>query len=355
MISEYSALLARMKAVKSNLLSRDTFLKLIEVNTNDEVAKILLTTAYEPYIKKHSKGEHYRREYIERALRDSFMDMYFKALVFLPKAAAKIVKEALRRFELENIKLILRSRGKEDEFGLVKEDLIDLRSYSKIPFEELLNLNTIEEVAEHLKDTPYGNTLRRITESYKEEGLFAIEMGLDYEFFRRLIYLAKSLSFPDRDIMRFYLGLECDMLNLLWILRAKLIHKFSDEVVFTYTLPFGHLIKDAMLRRIVKINSIAEIQATLEGNPWEDVFEGIEYFSISTEIKMKRKFYNTVINSQLLKANPFSIAPFIETLTLKEVEVTDITTIIESKRYQFTTEEMQKYLITEIPLEVNIS
>lgn len=337
---DYSAAFARIRAIRGELLSREALEEILNSKTLEGLVDIIKKT---PYGK--DKTLPYSREGLERILKSSIIDIYFKVLQFMPERTRTFLKATIKRFEIDNIKRILTSKIKNGE-EIPKEALYDLRELSSLNLDELLSARNLSEAIEVLKKSPYGEYLEGKLPEEDIETLFGIEMVLDYGFFKELISLNESLNPIDRKINSFYLGMQCDLINLGWIIRAKSFFRFSEAKIFSYTLPFGRYLDNRKLKELIKAKGFEDFLNLLSNTPWREEIEKVSDFKDPlVERRLLRRFYNSVIKSTLIKNNLFSIGSFIELLCQKEMEISDLTVIIESKAYDLPPEKIRPLLL----------
>lgn len=339
-VIDYSAAFGRIRALRGELLDGKTIEETLNAKSLEGIIDILKRTCY-----GMGRPLPYSREGLERTIRNSIVELYTKVLDFMPKETRELLKVAIRRFEIENIKKILTSKL-QDGKAISKESLMDLRGFSTVPIEKLLSAKGFNEVVEVLKNTHYGEYLKGRLPEERLETLFAVETALDYGFFRELIELNETLKDIDRKINSFYFGMQCDLLNLQWIVRAKSFFGFSEEKIFSYTIPFGAYLDNTKIRDLIRSKTLEEFLRPLSRTPWgRDMGEISDLKDPSLETKLLRRFYSGVIKSPLIKSNLFSIGSFIELLCQKEMEVHDLTVIIESKAYEIPPEAIRPLLL----------
>lgn len=338
--SKYAAAFARIRAIRGNLLEKEKLEEILNAKTLEGIIEILKKT---PYGKERALP--FSREGLERAIKNTIIDIYTKVLEFLPENTREFLRVAVRRFEIDNIKKILTSKLHEER-TLSEENLLDLGEFSVVPISELLSAKSLPEIIEKLRKTPYGKYIEGKLPDENLETIFAIEMVLDYGFFKELIALNKKLDEIDRKINSFYFGLQCDLLNLTWVLRARNFFGFSEEKIFSYTVPFGTYLNNEKLRKLAKAKGFEEFLKPILDTPWGKELEEVGNLKDpALETRLLRKFYETTVKSSLIKSNPFSIGSFIELLCLKEMEIHDLTTIIESKAYDLPLEKVKPFLL----------
>lgn len=339
-VIEYSAAFARIRAIRGELLSKEVLEEALNSKTLEGLVDIIKKT---PYGK--DKTLPYSREGLERTLKSSIIDIYLKVLQFMPEKARDFLKATIKRFEIDNIKRTLTSKVKNGE-EIPKEALYDLRELSSLNLDELLSARNLSEAIEILRKSSYGEYLEGKLPEEDIETLFGIEMALDYGFFKELIALNETLDTIDRKINSFYLGMQCDLINLGWIIRAKSFFKFSEAKIFSYTLPFGRYLDNRKLNELIKAKNLEDFLKPLSDTPWREVVEKSDDLKNPIiERKLLKRFYDSVVKSTLIRNNLFSIGSFIELLCQKEMEISDLTVIIESKAYDLPPERIRPLLL----------
>ncbi|MCS7233797.1 MAG: V-type ATPase subunit [Synergistetes bacterium] len=339
-VIDYSAAFARIRAIRGELLNKEVLEEALNSKSLEGLVDIIKKT---PYGK--DKPLPYSREGLERLLKSSIIDIYLKVLEFMPKRSREFLKATIKRFEIDNIKRILTSKLKNGE-EISKEALYDLKGLSYLDIDELLSARKLSEAVEVLRKSSYGEYLEGKLPEEDVETIFGIEMILDYGFFKELIQLNETLDPIDKDINNFYFGMQCDLINLGWIIRAKNYFSLREEKIFSYTLPFGRYLNNKKLKELTQAKKIEDFLKPLSNTPWgEEIGKFTDLKDPLIERKLLKRFYNSVTKSPLIRNNLFSIGSFIELLCQKEMEIYDLTVIIESKAYDIPPETVRPLLL----------
>ncbi|GEM_PF-2094040 len=339
-VVDYSAAFASIRAIRGELLDERTIEEALNARSLEGVIDVLKKTYY-----GKEKALPYSREGLERTIKGSIVDIYTKVINFMPEKTKNFLTAAIRKFEIENIKRILTSKLLETPM-ISKESLIDLKGFTTIPLERLISARSFSETIEFLKKTPYGDYIKGKLPEERIETLFAIEMVLDYGFFRELIERNEGLESIDKDINSFYLGMQCDLINLEWIIRAKSFFGFSEERILSYSIPFGRYLNNSKIRELIRAKSFEDFLRPLHRTPWgEELKEVTDLKDPILDARLLKRFYRSVIKSPLIRKNIFSIGSFIELLCQKEMEIHDLTIIIESKIYDVPPETVRPLLL----------
>jgi V/A-type H+-transporting ATPase subunit C len=182
-----------------------------------------------------------------------------------------------------------------------------------------------------------------------EQNLFPLEVALDLYYWRQLWAEAKKLSGQDRVQASRIIGSLMDVNNLMWVIRYKVYHGLSEEEIINYTLPFGYHVRDEDVRAIAAGADLALVVGRVfPGIPdlnvlMEDPRRGLPQL----EVILKRRLMEQCLSAFI--GNPFHIGIPLAFLILSDLEVQDLTVLIEAKSSSMPEEEFQPYLLRQIP------
>jgi vacuolar-type H+-ATPase subunit C/Vma6 len=221
--TKYANVLAKISAKRSNLLSETKIKTLTQARDLSEIAANLKETIYQERLAKISPA--YSSGKFERIFRESLINDYVEVIRNSPKAAKNFLKTYIQRFEIENLKTIIKGiyaelslEEKKDRIYFQVEDFLKRRSV----FEEASKASDIKMVAETMKKTEYSSALRQGLASYEENGTTAcLDVLLDKTFYEKLHNSFQQLPKKERRFAAFYEGTEEASYVLLTILRGK--------------------------------------------------------------------------------------------------------------------------------------
>jgi vacuolar-type H+-ATPase subunit C/Vma6 len=129
---------------------------------------------------------------------------------YLPRNARNLVSWYNRRFEIENLKTVLRSVHYDLDPRRAARVLIPLRSQMETGhgrWDVLLTAGSIPAVMERLRGSPYAAPLEQASERYRQEQrLFHLEVSLDLFYYRRLVQLIEVLKGSEATQAMLFLG-----------------------------------------------------------------------------------------------------------------------------------------------------
>lgn len=171
---DYAPVLPKIGVERSKLLGEIKIKNLTDTNFQDFVAQLKETT-YQTQIAKLSLPLTSRK--LERAFKENLIESYAKIIRISPKKAKKYLSVQFLRFELENIKTLLKVTIANLSFEQKMSRMyLSIEDYSKnrAVLEEAAKFSTIREVVHAFKSTEYEPALLKGLQSYEKNRSTAI-------------------------------------------------------------------------------------------------------------------------------------------------------------------------------------
>lgn len=269
---------------------------------------------------------------IEEFLEDYRRRQIKKLQAFLPGKYSDFIKAYMEREKIEKIVKILRS------LRMNKEPRVDklIIGTKSIPFKE----ESFESFIDNLRDTPYYEYMKNYKSSTDEEALFSIEMNLDKFYYRNLTESVKSLSKKDHAEFKNIFGVKIDLLNIIWIYRAKKYYDISPEEIFNFTIFGGNYNSEKLLHL-----------SYLEEEEFEEEIKNSKYSILFADGRVIRtgrtskKLLYSIANRNFRKTD--GIGKFMSFLILLDSEIANIERILEATRFGLSKEEKLRYMIVD--------
>jgi len=326
-------------------------------NAADFVALVgqLKNTVYGSYLENLKDRELTPRRAILQC-KGRLADAYDSVIHMAPEHARPLLTQLYRYFEVDNLKAILRgivtSPSWDPDVTLwdrVQDVLFPLGKMTVLPAQAMVESGSVAAAVELLRGTHYEATLSFAMKRYSsEQNLFPLEVALDLYYWRQLWQEAKRLQGSDRDQALRIVGSLMDMNNLMWVIRYRVYHQLSEEELINYTLPFGFHVRDADIRAVAAGADIASVV--------ERIYPGIPDMNVllaeprsglpQLEIQLKRHIMKQCMTA--FTGNPFHIGVPLAFLVLSDLEIQDLTVLIEAKSLQMPEEEYRPYLLRTV-------
>jgi V/A-type H+-transporting ATPase subunit C len=264
---------------------------------------------------------------------------------FLPRGAGDLVAWYNRRFDIENLKTVLRSVHYGLDRSRALASLIPLRTppgAGRWRWEELVEAGSIPAVIDRIHDSPFARPLEHAMERYqKEQRLFYLEIAVDLFYFQKLVRLIESLRGGAADDARRFLGRWIAVQNLLWAYRYRIYGRMSLEEILNYTLHRAFAASLDTVRRVA-LGSPLAVEAGQLGftiSPGLSEVEGLT--EVETLAERERFRYATAATGRPM----FQLRGVLAYLWLLEAEVRDLAVLVEGKRTGLPGEEIGRRLV----------
>jgi V/A-type H+/Na+-transporting ATPase subunit C len=347
-VSGYAAISARVRAMYSSLLSAQDFARLADSPDLPTLIAQLKNTAYGPYLES-LKEKDLTPQKVELQIRGRLADSYASVVQMAPQHAKPILKQLYRYFEVDNLKAILRGMISGHDWERISEILFPMESMSVLPAQAMVESGSVGSAIELLQGTPYYETLSFAMKRYStEQNLFPLEVALDLYYWRRLWAEAKKLQGQDREQASRIIGSLMDVNNLMWVIRYKVYYQLSEEEIINYTLPFGYRVRDEDVRSVAAGADLATVVGRVfPGIPdLNTLLENPRTGLPQLEIILKRRLMQQCLSA--FTGNPFHIGIPLAFLVLSQLEIEDLTVLIEAKSSQMPEEEFTLYMLRAI-------
>jgi len=340
----FSYINAKVRSLKSYLLDQSDYENLLKTKGYYGLTEYL---KYTPYCKNINEGISSYDELIEIYYKNLFED-YVKLINSLSGHIKKLVYHLYQRYELENLKVILRTVCYNRPIEKTKNLLFPLVKYQTISIQEILTSKDPVDLILNLRGTWYHEPLMNSLYRFENEGeTFPLEMALDLNYYKQLWEIVTSLSCKDQKIAKSILGVQLDALNILWIIRFKERYHLSPEEILNYSLFHGTYISKKVRKKLAYSVNQKDIVTNLEGTPYKRILSGIN----DPEISYVRLLQYTLL---LVKKNwykyPFQIGTILDYIFLKDMEIKDLITITEGKRMGIEDKIINEYLVHHLTL-----
>jgi V/A-type H+/Na+-transporting ATPase subunit C len=347
-VTSYAAISARVRALYSNLLSPQDFARLSDSPDFPTLVAQLKTTAYGPYLES-LKERDLTPQKVELQIEGRLADSYSSVVQIAPQNAKSLLRQLYRYFEVDNLKAILRGIVTNADWDRIREVLFPMGSMSVLPAQAMVESGSIGSAIDLLQGTPYYETLSFAMKRYStEQNLFPLEVALDLYYWRQLWMQARRLQGLDREQSLRIIGSLMDVNNLMWVIRYKVYYQLSEEEIINYTLPFGYRVRDEDVRSVAAGADLAVVVGRVfPGIP--DLNTLLEHPRVGLpqlEIVLKRRLMQQCLSAFI--GDPFHIGIPLAFLILSQLEIEDLTVLIEAKSSQMPQEEFRPYLLRAI-------
>ncbi len=342
MLSNLSSnvVLAKARAMYGRRLTEKQYRDLLACHTVSEIAAYLKNnTSYQRVLSGINETDIHRGR-LENLLRQKIFEDSASLCRYEITVGEHFAEYILQKAEIQQISRCVMHlmAGTPEEYLFSMPTF--LNKHSRINLLALGQVQSFQDLLQALEHTPYANLLRRFTPTYGQNlDYFGIENCLYQYLYQRCFSIVRNQTSGEtrrqlEDLFHVYADVE----NYTSILRLKFNYRSGPDFIKSSLLPFGTLKPhqiDALLAAETPEAFYKELDTTSFGKRIQGLSQNIDRFAYEAKYAVARKEIR------------FSTHPSVVLLSymfLMEIELHDITNIIEGVRYQIPTEEIEKLL-----------
>ncbi|GGN91624.1 MULTISPECIES: V-type ATP synthase subunit C [Haloarcula] len=344
--SNYEYVIARVRSRRASLFDDDDYRKLVRMGTG-EIARFMEETEYESEM--NALGSRYSGvDLVEYALNRNLAKHFDDLLRWSEGALYDYIARYLRKFDVWNVKTVIRGLYADSDATEVEDDLIRAGEFSERRIDQLLNAGSIEEVVEQLDDTIFGDSLAEAYEVYEESNvLVPLENAVDRAFYEMMLD-----GLPDNPEIDSPTGLyvefleaEVDFRNLRNALR--LARSGADIDPSEYYIEGGKLFDEQSLAQLASNfdGLVAAVRESTYGDDLDQALGALE--DAENLIEFERALDAALLEyaDRLSNRYPLSVCPVLSYILAKEREVDNIRAIARGREAGLEPDEIEQELV----------
>lgn len=338
-IGKYGQVNAKVRAMRSNLLSKAIFHKLIDSRSIKEFISYFAATRFAESCNLNNQDP----ISLEYCITLENVHQWKHLKKNCPQEIAEIINYFIEEYELRKLKHILRlwHQKKQLDTPLLHEKI----RYA-LPASDILQSENIHQVIENLADTPYQSILVNKLSQYDEmNSVFPFEVSLDKDYYSRLWDLTDSFDKGDGEISKKILGIEIDLINLSWLTRFEDYYNISSDPLSAYLISKGNDNKMSLIQSFDKTDTAPQILGKIVGEKRVKQLGDLDY---ANKITFFEKALTSIMLSQARKAFmgfPFTISIVWGFRVFLKFEAKNLFSVIQSKAYELNKDEVLPYLV----------
>ncbi len=337
-----SYVVIRSHALISDLLTPERMRYLAEQETLEGFVELLAETPY-GRISIEAEGD------VSIALEKIFYQKFIERMRAIVDLAPKNIGDFLQsyyylRFEVINLKRILRGKYSGVSATQIIESLIPMTPYKVESYEDLVNADTFEDSVKRLEGTMYAPLIATLDLFERYDALWPVEIALSHLTASTVFRSQEGLPQEDRSLVQKIVQTEVDVENFLVAAKQRSIRGkiFSPDEMFLTTYHVG----------------LDELKAAMEADDLRIVIQDLPYpyYEILTPlyegdvalIRSRLRKYIYDIARRARAANDFGFNVVMAYLVFSEIEKDDLVGISWGKTQRVSSEDILKYLATSI-------
>lgn len=350
MFSNYPYVCARVKAKKSKLLSPDTYAKMMLMDVA-QITRWIGETQYQREITELSLKAS-GINLVELATYRNMSRTYSEILSFSKGELHTILEEYLRKWDISNVKTIIRGKLYGAPRDEIIEDVVPAGSFDEKFLSSLIDIESTTEIARKAIDKfagfkEYENLCAACEDFEKSNTPSAIEDALDRAYYLNLLDRVQPTSKPKRMFVDF-VKREIDALNVKILFELKYEDAPSDFVE-KYLIPDGLELDAKKRERLAAAASFDELAGELSNCSFYDHIKshisqkgGVAELSLLTSALDRHLL---TFSDKFSHSYPLSILPIMSYMLAKKKEVDNIRIISRGKEYGLDTQTIESLVM----------
>jgi len=340
---------ARLRGMRSHLLPRGFYERLIEDTDLAQVTKDLMETDYASDLEEqlvHGRTA----AVIDDALKNNMVRAYTKVLKFLHPDARKLLSTLLGRWDVFNIKTILRGTQNHVSYEDMKSSFFPVGYLSLEELEALAKFDDVRTIIDTMAmwGYVYASPLRRAYPEFSRTGdLAALELALDRQYAE---WAASRLvgEAADVEVARRVLGMQVDTSNLVMVLRL-LKADVEQARAKDYYFEGGSVIRRDKFLQLAQLSDVDEVLDQLRSTVYAEALDAaaLRYLENASLPVFERALEDLLMRRALLAGirDPNGVGIAIAYLYGKQNEVTNVRIIVKGKAVGMPADRVREELI----------
>jgi len=264
----------------------------------------------------------------ERALIQIWLGELSTLLRPLKGAARQLLSQWASRYELLNIKALI--RGKTGHFANeeIERSLFKLPCFLSLDYDQLINTDSVAELLRHLQKTRYRRLATQALRQYEERPEpFLLDATLDQHFYNDLINRSQRLEADDRTETLNMIGRFVDRRNLVWSLRYRFCYGLQPSQILYLAIDGGRVLNRSRLQQIVQAETLNESLMLLPDNLLSHGEMRKEFIKIEVSMRDGLSKYG----QRAMRISPSAVTGVLAYLVLRHGEIRKIYAILHAR------------------------
>jgi V/A-type H+-transporting ATPase subunit C len=338
----YPYVTARVRAKKAALLSSDVYERMLAMEI-PQIARVLGEGAYKAEILALASKVS-GVDLIELATSRNLAAVYTQIIGFSEGELRQMIALYLDRFDVQNIKTIVRGKLFGASVAEIQEDIVAAGSMRESFLLSLIELPTLDEVFDRLDGTIYSQALNALGKKPSE-----VQKWNEWEDLVTRLYYQNLLTIvPERTegtrSMREFVRREVDIVNLKTLLRL-----WASKASFPYD-PFvdgGLELSKADLSEMLSMDANALAARLRDFGLTEELsprLKDIQSLGVGQLVRSIEKLH-LLEAGRYAHVHPLSVLPILDYIVRKDREVQNLRIIARGKESGLSLEIMRELLV----------
>ncbi len=338
----YPYVTARVSAKRALLLPGETYARLLQMDI-PQIARFLGEREYKAQM--IALGARYAGvDLIEMAMARNLAETYTQIYEFCEGGLRTMVARYLDRWDLQNIKTIVRAKAHGASRTEVEEDLVPAGSFEADFLAGLLEAETLREVFDELEGTIYARALLLLGMRPPEIANWAVWEDLVSKLYYDELLASVPPSTDANRLMREFIQREIDIVNLKTLLRVWAARASFDREIF---LSGGIEMDEEDLAEMATLDHERLVKRLERYSFFEAIapdLERVRVTGVGVLIRRVEKVH-LIQAARYAHLHPLSILPVLDYIVRKDREVQNIRLIARGKESGLSNDVIRDLLV----------
>jgi V/A-type H+-transporting ATPase subunit C len=245
--------------------------------------------------------------------------------------AHAFVTQWARKFELFNLKALIRGKLSGSSEAEIRASLYDLPAYLELPYQTLLRSESVLEMLRQLERGGHQDVAGQARQIYEEHGEpFLLEAAIDQRYFTAMIARIDRLSFLDQNDVKTVVGLQMDRVNLVLMLRYRFNYQLSPSQIYYQLVASPRYLTKIKLLNLLNQPTLETILEALPGPLARDM-DGV-----TSTAEVERRMYAITAYElrRILACSSSGVARALAYLVLRELDLKRLFAVVQKHLLQ---------------------
>lgn len=264
----------------------------------------------------------------EKALIHTLMEELGVLLRPLDGTARDILIHWTRKFELYNLKALIRGKLQNLPFDQIRPYLYELPSFISLPHDRLLRTESILELLRSLEQGPFADIAQQARRVYEEKNEpFSLDAAIDRSYYTGMFRRIRRVETGDHAPLQRLVGTLIDQQNLIWLLRYRFSYQLSPSETYYLLIPFGRRLHRERLMTLVNLDQFERVIEKLPGGLREYLAGVDELLGAERQLEAM-----TVVQARnCLRFSQSAVTRSLAYLVLREMDLKKLYALVQGK------------------------
>ena len=246
------------------------------------------------------------------------------------------------RFEVLNLKRILRGKFSKQSVPNIMELLVPMTPYQVNDYRKLAEAETLQETVGLLKETPYSVLESSLLFVEEYDAIWPMEQALNQLYAKAVQETLQTLPRKDRALVRNILKFEVNVENLLNAIKHRRVRAGEETFPLEEFFPVTFDVRLEQIKSLIEAEDLREAIQEL-GQPYTEILSPIYQGDVAL-IRAQTRRHIYAITRKARSLNDFGFNVIMAYLVFSELEKNDLVGIAWGLTQGVTAEDITKYL-----------